>query len=337
MKRCDIIIPVWNEPESTRECITRIKKYTRYPYKVIVIDNGSANPAKEYLENLKNEFNEYFLIRNNKNMGFVKAVNQGIKASRADYTCILNNDAYATEGWLKNLIETTEKSLENIGLTNPTSNIFGKASCDGRKYEYQELDFCRGFCMLVKKEVIEKIGLFDEIFGMGYFEEKDFSMRAKEAGYISVRAKTSFVFHKDKLSFDKLKERDEIFKRNEDTYNKRWGKAQNIAFVPRKEKGLENRKEMIYKLLDKGHKIHIFFRKGNPITTLKDHINIKYFPIGDFGFGYTALFKLWERRRKKKVELIVCEDKLDWDFFERFKFLHKARIVNSPAQRRKHG
>lgn len=326
MKACDIIIPVWNELESTKECIDKLKEHTRYPYRPIIIDNGSLGPTRDYLESLTKDFPSYLLIGNKENMGFVKAVNQGIKASDSPYICLLNNDAYVTENWLKNLIETVESGPENIGAASPTSNVFGKSSCDGREYEWQELDSCKGFCMLIKRNVIERIGLFDEIYKVGYFEEKDFSRRAIKAGFICVRAKSSFVFHRDKLSFNKLKDTDEIFRRNEEIYNKRWGKSKNIGVVIKNRNVLEGEKGLVYKLLDEGHRIHIFFSKSGKPVNLKDHIQIRYFPIQDAFFGYIILFKLWERRRKKTIELVLTEDENILKFFDRFKFLHKANI-----------
>ncbi len=334
LKKCDIIIPVWNELESTRECIDRLKSCTRYPYRLIIIDNASREPAKGYLENLKNDFPDMLLIRNNSNLGFVKAVNQGISACNDQYILVLNNDAYVRDRWLTALIETVESAPKNIGIVNPTSNVFGKTSCDGNRGEWQELDSCKGFCMLIKREVTEKIGLFDEIYGIGYFEEKDFSRRAKNAGFLCIRSKASFVFHRDKLSFDKVKARDEIFERNEKIYNKRWGKPLNIAFTEKKG-DLTASKNLIYEFLDKGHRAHIFFPKGKKLPLLKDHIQIRYFPVSGLFFGYSILFKLWERRRKKKIELIISDDRSILDFFNRFKFIHKATVIDSVAVRAK--
>ncbi len=328
MKKCDIVIPVWDELESTKECIKNLKNNTRYPYRLIVVDNGSLEPTRVYLDGLRKSFPDYLLIRNSANLGFVKAVNQGMVASQNNYICLLNNDAYVRDAWLTSLIETVESGPPNIGIANPTSNIFGKNSPDGERYEFQELDSCRGFCMLIKREVIEKIGLFDEIYGIGYFEEKDFSRRAIEAGYISVRSKGSFVYHKDRLSFDKLKDRDEIFKRNEDIYNKRWGRALSLAFVVEKENDLQKKEGFINKLLDKGHRINIFSVKGEYPRNLKDHIQIRFIPTWNLFFEYNILFKLWEKRHKKKIEIIVTKNENLLKFFNRFKFIHKADVVD---------
>ena len=344
MKKCDIIIPVWNELESTKECINSLLKFTKYPYRLIVIDNGSREPTRTYLDGIKKIFPDFLLIRNDINLGFVKAVNQGVSASNDPYICLLNNDALVTEGWLNSLVETVETALENIGIANPASNVFGKASPYGKGGERQELDSCKGFCMFIKREVVEKIGLFDEIYRMGYFEEKDFSRRAREAGYICVMAKTSFVYHKDRLSFDKMNGRDELFKGNEAIYNRKWGRSLSVAFLEKEENGISDKKDLIYRLLNKGHRVNIFFvprlRSGRTLSSvegfaknkfsssLKDHIQIKYFPISPLFFEPVVLFKLWERRKKKRLDVLVIDDANATRFFNRFRLFHGADVLH---------
>ena len=106
---CDIIIPVWNELDATAECINSIVKHTHYPYRLVIIDNASDAPTRDYLRSLRDrkEIN-LELIRNERNLGFVKAVNQGIVLSDAPYLCIMNNDTVATAGWLEVMINAME-------------------------------------------------------------------------------------------------------------------------------------------------------------------------------------------------------------------------------------
>lgn len=325
-KKCDIIIPVWDQLESTEKCLSALRDNTRYPYRLIIVDNASSGPAKAFLDGIRDSFPGTILIRNSVNLGFVKAVNQGIVASEAPYICILNNDAYVDSGWLLHLVETMESGPGNIGLLNPTSNVFGKDRADGSRGQWQELGSCKGFCMLLKRDLVRKIGLFDEAYGMGYFEEKDFSRRAIEAGFILGRAKSSYVFHKDRLSFDRIEARDEIFKRNENIYNRKWGRSLSLAFIS-KGNNIDFEKDLLYELLKKGHRLNIFFIKGKVRPRLKDHIEIRYFPIKRPFFGYGVLFKLWERRRKKKIEIIFSNDDGILKLLDRFKFAHQALVA----------
>ena len=83
---CDIIIPIWNQLELTKNCIEHIIKNTKYPYRLILIDNGSEAETNAYLRAFKEKkIVETELIRDEKNLGFVKAVNQGMRISNASY------------------------------------------------------------------------------------------------------------------------------------------------------------------------------------------------------------------------------------------------------------
>jgi len=93
---CNIVIPVWDQPEITRNCFESIARFTDSPYKVIVIDNGSGELTKAYLQESSKLFPCYKLIRNEKNVGFVKAENAGLREAAAGYICLLNNDTIVT-------------------------------------------------------------------------------------------------------------------------------------------------------------------------------------------------------------------------------------------------
>src|SRR3989338_488088 len=214
--RCDIIIPVWNQPEATKECVDSIFEYTDYPYRLIVIDNGSDKETEGYLKNLKEENEtDFVLIRNDSNLGFVKAINQGIRQSDAAYVCVMNNDVIATDRWLGEMVKAMA-SDPRIGLVNPSSNTLGQFPREGESIhdyasslkrssgETQELYSCRGFCMLLKRKVIEDIGLLDEIYDVGYYDEADYCERAKISGFMAVRAKAAYVYHKERVSFETL-------------------------------------------------------------------------------------------------------------------------------------
>ena len=111
---CDIIMPVWNELDTTKECIDSIVKHTHYPYRLVIIDNGSDIPTQDYLRELKSRKDiNLELIRNEENLGFVKAVNQGIRFSDASYICIMNNDTIATDGWLEEMVSII---VQKIGV-----------------------------------------------------------------------------------------------------------------------------------------------------------------------------------------------------------------------------
>ena len=122
---CEIIIPVWNQLERTRRCLTSILAHTRAPYRLLLIDNASEKPTQQFLEQFRRKgLCPVTLIRNEENLGNVKAVNQGIRISNAPYVCALDNDTMVFRGWLEKMIEAAE-SRKEIGIVNPGSNSLG--------------------------------------------------------------------------------------------------------------------------------------------------------------------------------------------------------------------
>lgn len=335
MERCDIIIPVWNEKELTQRCIDRIKKHTKYPFRLIIIDNGSDKKTKEYLENEKEKLSSQFiLLRNDRNLGFVKAVNQGFGKADSPYICVLNNDTLVCENWLTNMIDLFRKN-NDIGIINPSSNVLGQhanpekidsfaASLEAEKGLYQKMDFCRGFCMLFKKSLLDKAGPFDEIFDMGYFEEADFCKRAKQQGCICVRSKSSYVYHADRASFRDIKNLNDLFEKNKIIFYKRWGRPLRIAAVIENTDSLNSYVRVINNLLDKGHDVLVLCKKGIRINGIEDHINLKFKDIG-WPFFFSFFYKIIERKKKKKIKAILA-DNGKRNILENTRFIHKAEI-----------
>lgn len=226
--RCDIIIPVWNQPAFTRQCIESVSRNTAHPYRLIIIDNGSAAETRDYLKNLSIPGVEVVVIRNEENLGFVKAVNQGLKRSDAPYVCLLNNDTVTSPGWLERLVEFAEEH-KDVGLLNPVCDGHLDTPIDeyarrlaGNKGRYMEMNQCFGFCMLIKRELIDKIGHMDEAFGIGGFDDTDYSMRAHKAGYRSVCVHNSYVYHKQHVSFKAMGDRKRLVSPGEKAYFKKW-------------------------------------------------------------------------------------------------------------------
>ena len=337
MNKCDIIIPVWNQIEFTKGCIDSILKNTAdVDYRIIAIDNASGEETKKYLESLKPLLGQrLLLIRNENNLGFVKAANQGMRLSEAPYVCLLNNDAITTRGWLSGMILVAESSLD-IGLVNPSSNTMGqkpdkKLSIDeyavSIKKEpgaWEEIGSAIGFCMLIKRVVMEKIGVFDEIYGMGNFEDTDYSRRAIKAGFLCVRANSAYVYHREGTSFGRDKIFDENFERNRQIYEFRWGKRRWIAYVlnPVDEYALAKFNKDAIVSARNGFWVWSFSKNH---LDLPRHSNIIAAEF-DRSFYLKTLFKILFKK-KKFIEIYVTDDRLA-SLLEGLSFIHKAKVYS---------
>jgi len=335
VQSCDIIIPVWNQLEATKSCLDSIKKNTKYPYRLIIVDNASEPDTQHYLEGFKKaEGASVQLIRNYKNLGFIKAVNQAMASSRAPYLCLLNNDTIVTEGWLAEMVAVAETEKE-IGVVNPSSNNLGQRPAGGQtieafafglkamKGQFVELGSAIGFCMLIKREVIDRIGFFDEVYGMGNFEDTDFCRRAVKEGYRCVRACASYVYHKENSSFIKLKTYDEDFKRNKEIFEFRWGAPKRLAYIVD-----EYDKTILMSMANEAVKLA---RLGNWVWYFtKDeievprHSNIVLRNIGPEWFYPRVVFEVL--KKKKKFNQIFVSGKGLGNILEKTAFLHKAAV-----------
>lgn len=231
-RKVSIIVLTFNQLVDTQQCVESLLRYTTYGnYEIIFVDNGSTDATREYLRGLQAQHNNITVILNDKNLGFAKANNQGMRVATGDYVLLLNNDVVLAENWLERLVYCLE-SDPRIGVVGPVTNhAVGQQVVDmpGRHDEpsirkFAHLQAMRnagvwfethriiGFCMLVRKRVIEQIGMLDERFGPGGFEDYDFCLRIHQAGYRIVIASDVFVYHKggqgyhrNNLDYDKLR------------------------------------------------------------------------------------------------------------------------------------
>jgi hypothetical protein len=170
-------------------------------------------------------------------VGYIKAVNQGLKISDSAYICMMNNDTIPAPGWLEHMVEFAEAHAD-VGLINPQCGGHNGDSVENHarmlesyKGDYMEMNQCQGFCMLVKRDLVNKIGLLDETFGVGGYDDTDYSMRAHKAGFRSVAIRDSYVFHRIHASFDEAGNREEVVKRNRKIYYDKWGKHLRIGVL----------------------------------------------------------------------------------------------------------
>jgi len=243
MPNCDIVIPVWGHLAFTKKCIEQVETDTSCPYRLIIIDNASDQKTREYLEALAKRLKgRMVLIKNQKNEGFIKAVNKGIAFSNAEFVCILNNDTIVTAGWLGEMLKLFEADPK-IGIVNPSSNSLGQKIPKGtgltefaggmksQAGRFVEIGSALGFCMLMKRKLFSEIGYFDETYGRGNFDDTDFSLRTKRHGYKMVRAFASYVYHKEQGSFKAVRNFRKDFAKNKKLFESRWGSTKRVVVV----------------------------------------------------------------------------------------------------------
>lgn len=235
MQMTSIIIPNYNGLDYLKPCIESIRKYTDTPYEIIVVDNGSTDGTLEYCKH-----NSVNLVSLPFNRGFPVACNYGLRIASGDAIMLLNNDTLATRNWLKNMLNCLYSSNE-IGLVGPVSNyISGKQQITepftnvkeiARKYNTQDpskwipTKRIVGMCFLMKREVFNRVGLMDERFSPGHFEDDDYCYRARQKGFKLMIAGDCFVFHHGSASFKKEEESyvKSLLEDNLRKFKEKWG------------------------------------------------------------------------------------------------------------------
>jgi GT2 family glycosyltransferase len=217
-KLVTVIIPCFNQVRYTKRCLDSVLRYTDHRCALVVIDNGSSDATRRFLLGLRRRpaanrhIERYLPIFNKTNIGVAAALNQGIAVSKGAYVCYLNNDTVVSDSWLGNLVRCAE-SDPRIGIVGCTTNAAeggfpGEKSEDLKKIHRvasalslrnsarcEDAVFVHGLCMLIKRKVIDRIGVFDERFYPCAAEDIDFSLRAKKAGFRLVNALDVFVYH----------------------------------------------------------------------------------------------------------------------------------------------
>ncbi|MCM3626014.1 glycosyltransferase family 2 protein [Paenibacillus glycanilyticus] len=229
-----IIIPTYNALPLLRETISSIRRHTKELYELIVVDNGSTDGTLDFLKQQR-----IITISLPANTGFPAACNWGLRLARGEWLVLLNNDVLVTAEWLSRMQRTYDRDA-SIGIVGPLTNYASgrqqvamtaryeefaaqlSAEQDGKQ---EKVNRIIGFCMLFSRTFMKKVGLLDEQFSPGHFEDDDYCYRAYLAGYRVVIAKDAFVYHHGSASFGSYAEDDirQLLERNRQLFMDKWG------------------------------------------------------------------------------------------------------------------
>ena len=242
--RASIILVTHNNLAFTKLCLGALLGHAqRNDFEVIVVDNASTDGTREFLRSLAPTIT---LVANDANRGFPAANNQALAVARGELLVLLNNDTIVARGWLERLTEHLTSDLTIGSICACTNRIGNEAEIDTPYRTFGEFcDFAARrmrelagttfdlpmapmFCMAMRRDVFEKVGLLDEQFGAGMFEDDDYAMRVRAAGYRVCCADDVFVHHFGGASFGNLiasGEHGKLFRANRELFEKKWGVA----------------------------------------------------------------------------------------------------------------
>lgn len=205
----DIIIVGWNKCDVTHACIRSVRRHTLAAhYQITYIDNGSdADKLQEYI---LDPFPEINVVRLPFNHGFVRGANIGLAMSlltESEYVLLLNNDTFipsADDTWLERLTQPMLEDSQIGAVGAVTDNVAGYQKRDAAGEGFTYAPSLIGFCMLIRKTALRQVGLLDERFTPGNYDDFDYSIRLHRANWNMAVAESVWIHHAAHTSFKGL-------------------------------------------------------------------------------------------------------------------------------------
>jgi GT2 family glycosyltransferase len=223
-----ILVPCCGQLEFTKLCVPSILRWSRKPFELIFLDIGSLDGTREYLAGIAAAAQiRVEIVRTPTDMGIADAVQDAIKLARGEFVVLLNNDTIVTENWLNQLVGLAQLTPA-IGLVGPMSNYasppqevedvpyrigpkkgarsdwlvdvstideFAKKWRQDNKGKWHEAERLGGFCLLLKREVLKRIGHLRESSDLALFETDMLCTKARQAGFTLACCRDLFIHH----------------------------------------------------------------------------------------------------------------------------------------------
>ncbi len=243
-KRASIIVVTHNGLAYTKMCLTTLFGCGWHrDDELIIVDNASSDGTPDYLSELARLNPFVRILLNRENRGFARANNQGLAIATGEVLILLNNDTLLLPGWSDGLLRRLRDP--GIGLVGPVTNrtcneaqvdapyrTFGEVQQFARAYtaahngQSAELGMLAMFCAAMRRDVFDRVGVLDEQFEIGMFEDDDYARRVRAAGYSIVCADDVFVHHFGQGSLGELcvsGEYDRVLEANRRRFEQKWG------------------------------------------------------------------------------------------------------------------
>ncbi len=233
----DIIVPVWNRPIETRACLVNLVEHSPAA-RLILVNNGSDRETEGLLEEFAESLDERaLLICSRVNLGFVKAINRGLARVEAEFAAVVRQSSLVSEGWLE--------PLHMLARTRPEAGVIvpllvrthRKRESRGSQAPFSTTEISHGdfAAMMIRKDLYDRIGGFDEEMDGAAWCLKDYSRRALRGGFLTFAAEGSPVAVSDEHPMGSAGRREESLQLSVAAYHARWGEERAfIVHFPKK-------------------------------------------------------------------------------------------------------
>lgn len=340
-KPVDIIIPVYNGYDDVKLCMESILKYTDLTKNRVLLVNDKS-PDERIVPLLKSYLRDHIeLIDSPVNEGFSASVNKGMAASDTD-VILLNSDTIVTKNWVEKIAACAYHDPET-GTVTPLSNSATLCSvpvmCQDNPvpenvtideyaeiiercslHAYPRITVAVGFCMFIKREVIDLVGPFDAAtFERGYGEENDFCNRAEQYGYKHVMCDDTFVYHKGTVSF-LTEEKQRLIEAHDAILRERYPKQMennHLYCVNNPDQYIRDNINM-YTELKNGRKNILYLIHADFREDAYDHAGGTQFHVRDLTLGLKEEYNIFVMARDReymRVTIYCGEKQLSFKYF----------------------
>lgn len=231
---CTVVMPVYNQWRFTAQCLESLKVFTDVSFDLVVVDNGSTDETPDELRRWERggKLRRFEIVRNAGNLGVAKAWNQGMALATSGPVCFINNDVVVSLGWLGFVLGfLTEQPQRGICSPHvidgePPKDFVELASRHALSFWDQIDDGFHGCCFVVSREVIERVGLFDEGFQIAQWEDVDYWFRARKAGFSPAVTHRAVVYHSGSRTIAEVARSlggRNLYAENMQRFMKKWG------------------------------------------------------------------------------------------------------------------
>ena len=227
----DIVVPVYNAKDDVKTCIdSLLLNRDGFGGKVIIVNDASDEDTTRLLESYRLSEDSIEYIGHEHNLGYTKAANAGLRKSSGDFVILLNSDTIVPSGWIHSILRCFQ-SCDKIGIVGPLGNAatwqnvpflldannqfainqlpigmtvdkMSNLVRGASRQSYPRVPFVNGFCFAISRSLVNEIGyLDDKSFPIGYGEENDYCIRARQSGYELAVADDCYVYHAKSKSF----------------------------------------------------------------------------------------------------------------------------------------
>jgi GT2 family glycosyltransferase len=243
-ERVTIIVLTCGNLPFTRQCLESLLDNTPWPdLELIVVDNGSTDGTPDYLRAMSHGVDGFRTILNPRNLGFARGVNQGVREATGTVIVLLNNDTVVTRGWLEGLAGHLLADPARAMVGPVTNSVGNEAQVDAdyttieelelfavrRRREFEgrtfEIPMLTLFCVAMRRGLFDEVGMLDERFEVGMFEDDDLCRRIRSAGRTIVCCEDVFVHHAHSATFRSFSREEYlgVFAANRKRYEEKWG------------------------------------------------------------------------------------------------------------------